>query len=220
MLDIAYPLELHKEFEKRVGSLVVVDHHKSNEALRGLPGVTLEMGNSGAVLAWRHFFPGGEVPEILQYVEDRDLWRWALPKSREVSAALGSRPQTFAAWSEIHHLGGLDTLRKEGEAILRFTQQRVASVVKNSFFATIDGVSVPVACATSFGSEVGERLLELHPEAPFAAFFFDIEDGRVWGLRSRADGGADCSAIAKRMGGGGHRNAAGFKVLGKFGGAS
>lgn len=67
----------------------------------------------------------------------------------------------------------------------------------------------PCANATVFFSEVGERLLEMHPQAPFSAYYMDRNDGkRQWGLRSRPD--FDCSVIAKAMGGGGHKCAAGF----------
>jgi nanoRNase/pAp phosphatase (c-di-AMP/oligoRNAs hydrolase) len=46
---------------------------------------------------------------------------------------------------------------------------------------------------------------------PFAACYWDTPDGRVFSLRSREDG-VDVSAIAKRYGGGGHRNASGFRM--------
>lgn len=52
---------------------------------------------------------------------------------------------------------------------------------------------------------------ELAKERPFGACYFDRQDGkRQWSLRSR-DGGADVSEIAKRHGGGGHAQAAGFE---------
>jgi nanoRNase/pAp phosphatase (c-di-AMP/oligoRNAs hydrolase) len=54
-------------------------------------------------------------------------------------------------------------------------------------------------------------MLALHPEAPFVAAYFENEKGqRVWSLRSRA--GFDCSEVAKRLGGGGHPQAAGFTI--------
>lgn len=46
---------------------------------------------------------------------------------------------------------------------------------------------------------------------PFAACYWDTEEGRVFGLRA-ADDGVDVSEIAKEYGGGGHAKAAGFKV--------
>ena len=43
--------------------------------------------------------------------------------------------------------------------------------------------------------------------------WFRHRDGNyIYSLRSRADSGIDVSAIAKKYGGGGHKNAAGFKL--------
>ena len=46
---------------------------------------------------------------------------------------------------------------------------------------------------------------------PFAACYWDTPTGRVFSLRS-TDDGLDVSEIAKKYGGGGHRNASGFRV--------
>jgi hypothetical protein len=66
-------------------------------------------------------------------------------------------------------------------------------------------------------SEVGDVLCAAHPRRPFAAMFSVLApdrpgepEGRVYSLRSR--NGFDVSAVAKSMGGGGHRAAAGFTV--------
>jgi nanoRNase/pAp phosphatase (c-di-AMP/oligoRNAs hydrolase) len=44
-----------------------------------------------------------------------------------------------------------------------------------------------------------------------AACYWDTPNGRVFSLRS-TDDGPDVSEIAKRYGGGGHRNASGFQM--------
>jgi nanoRNase/pAp phosphatase (c-di-AMP/oligoRNAs hydrolase) len=65
-----------------------------------------------------------------------------------------------------------------------------------------------VNCNHYFASEVGH---ELAIGRPFAATYYDTTDGRVFSLRSSAEG-LDVSEIAKRLGGGGHAKASGFKV--------
>ena len=75
----------------------------------------------------------------------------------------------------------------------------------------LGGYRVPVVNATGNTSELGHRLCEVFPEAAFSASYRDTaEDRREWSLRSMGD--FDVSAIAKRYGGGGHRNAAGFQT--------
>ena len=75
--------------------------------------------------------------------------------------------------------------------------------------ALISGHLVPIAnLPYIYTSEAGHIMSK---GRPFAACYYDTPDGRVYSLRS-SDEGEDVSAIAEVYGGGGHRNAAGFKV--------
>lgn len=219
------------------GRLTVLDHHKTAEReLAGLcaecggnfaPVVTFDQGKSGARLAWEYLFGRGLIagtridrpdysparaPWLVDYTEDRDLWRWALPNSREVNAALRSYPLDFDEWHSLHVRGRLPRrlapLAAEGAAILRAESQIVASHVRNAAEVEIDGHKVLCVNATALISEVAG---ELAKGRPFGASYFDRADGlRVWSLRSAPDG-VDVSEIARRRGGGGHRHAAGFE---------
>mgnify|MGYP001565300630 CR=1 FL=1 len=141
VLDFSYPRAELERVATAAGRLVVLDHHKTAEAdLAGLPYAKFDMGKSGAVMTWEHLHPGVEVPEVLLYVEDRDLWRWALPRSREVSAALSARgvsedfralnfdPSCMRLPENLVQQGGLFNLGNEGEAILRM-QRRYVEVI-------------------------------------------------------------------------------------------
>lgn len=69
---------------------VVLDHHASaQEALETLPRAhkIFDMKMSGATLAWAYFHAGAAPPTLLRYIEDKDIWRWAMRSSREFSAA-------------------------------------------------------------------------------------------------------------------------------------
>ena len=59
-----------------------------------------DLEHSGAVLTWRHFHGEGK-PEILAYVEDQDLWRFELPRSREVNIAVTAYPRRFDVWDRL-----------------------------------------------------------------------------------------------------------------------
>jgi oligoribonuclease NrnB/cAMP/cGMP phosphodiesterase (DHH superfamily) len=197
--------------------VTVIDHHKTAEKdLRDIDRpdaggcstlvAVFDMEKSGARLAWEWAFPGEPVPELLLYVEDRDLWRFALPMSREINAALRGVPFDFAAWDRID----LKQLAQDGIAILRHQAEMVDVMCKQAVWRELAGYRVPVVNATVYFSEVGERLCQLHAEAPFAAYYLDRADGkRQWGMRGRK-GGVDVSAVARTFGGGGHADAAGF----------
>lgn len=213
ILDFSYPRDVLEELAQRV-RLLAIDHHKTaQEALEGFPHAIFDMGKSGAVLAWEHFHPGKRVPKLLEYVQDRDLWKWELPRSREVSAALRAYPMDFEVWDELNIKAILGDLAKEGEGILRFVQAEVGRIVDRAVLSdkAFPGYKVPIVNTTAFRSEVGEELLKRYPDSPFAATYMVRPDGKVvWSLRSRGD--FDVSEIAKARGGGGHKAAAGFTV--------
>lgn len=68
--------------------------------------------------------------------------------------------------------------------------------------------------ATAHWSEIGNDLYNKYPDVDFSAVFTVYEDHIAWSLRSNKDGNNfDVGSIAAARGGGGHRNAAGFRVL-------
>lgn len=207
ILDFCYPRAVIVDLAARMESLTVIDHHKTAEAeLVGLDFAHFDNEKSGAVLSWEYFHPGEPVPELLRYVMDRDLWRHELPRSREVSAALSAEQMDFELWSRLEPA----KLAVDGASILRYQRQQVGILSDQARFENMAGYRVPVANAPLLGSEVGEELLRRHPDAPFAAMYFDRGDGvRQWSLRSRPD--FDVSEIARRFANGGHRQASGFE---------
>jgi len=211
IVDFSYPRDVLLELKARSRNLIVLDHHKTAQAdLEGLDFCTFDMERSGAGITWDYFHASPR-PALIDYVEDRDLWRFRLPHSKEISAYIASYPKQFVTWHQIDH--ELRTrfvgVAAQGNAILRFQGQKVREMADNVRVKDIGGYEVPYTNTTVFFSEVGEELCKLYPDAPFAAYYLDRKDGRrQWGLRSR--NGFDVSAVAKLYGGGGHAAAAGF----------
>lgn len=204
--------------------VITLDHHKSaEEMLKGYPGAIFDMTHSGAYLAWQYFHPRDNVPQLIRYIQDRDLWFWKLPYSREISAALWSYPMEFEIWNEIALI--LDderkdvsqstadhynkTLVREGAAILRHTQKEVEMIASQAYLEKLGDYTIPVVNATSLWSEVCEELIRLYPEAEFVGCWHETKDHHLkWSLRSKGE--FDVSEVAKMFDGGGHKNAAGF----------
>ena len=211
IVDFTYPRRQLQYMAKVANSIRVLDHHKSAEAdLAGLGFCTFDMNRSGAGLAWDHLNPGVPRCQLVNFVEDRDLWRWALPDSREVSAYIGSWNRTFERWSMMREVldDERETAVSQGGAILRALNGYVEANLRRFLIGPIGGYEVPVINTTHAVSELVGAMAEL-PDSTFAAGWFQREDGKfVYSLRSRGD--FDVSEIAKQYGGGGHRNAAGF----------
>lgn len=237
IVDFSYPRETLIELAARHNSVTVIDHHKTAaEQLFGLHGslpnlyVVFDMEKSGAVMAWEYWFPSAPVPKLLAYIQDRDLWQWKLPWSREFSAALAAAPQDFESWEAIaHHVESKESFEQfvsNGGLLLGERSLQVRRLATRVIFLDIEGHVVPTVNSPIHQSEIGEELCIRYPEAPFSAVWSAIldkttEDERpattcleVWSLRSR--NGFDVSAVAESLGGGGHAAAAGFRRRREF----
>lgn len=224
IVDFSYPVpELTALADK--SKIVVLDHHKTAEAnLKDFkhPNATVifDMERSGAMITWDYFHHESfnrdpfdlrphPAPLLVQHIQDRDLWRFQMPGSREVHASLVSHPMEFALWDKFD----IPTLIVEGAALLRQYQQLVDNICKKPYLVRIGDYTVPAVNTSIAWSEVGEKLGDLYPDAPFVASFTEFEDITMWSLRtSKNNRTVDVSAVAKQFGGGGHAAAAGFKV--------
>jgi oligoribonuclease NrnB/cAMP/cGMP phosphodiesterase (DHH superfamily) len=237
IVDFSYKRPVMLNLLESAHAVTVLDHHKSAEAeLAGLadefaewpagqePEITFDMHKSGARLAWEYLYgnqllPGRWMdtdstglslespPWLVRYTEDRDLWLWKLPHSREINAALRSYALTFETWDSLAERGPSEFVA-EGEAILRAEQQTVAAHVRHAREVALGGHVVLAVNATTLQSEIAG---ELAAGRPFGVCYLDTGDGvRRYSLRSR-EGGIDVSEIAKQYGGGGHVRAAGFE---------
>ncbi|MFI8572091.1 DHHA1 domain-containing protein [Stenotrophomonas bentonitica] len=168
-----------------------------------------DQNRSGAGIAWDFFHPGAPRPELIDHVEDRDLWRFALPGTREILAAVFSYPYEFDVWDLLMETP-METLRAQGVAIERKHHKDVAELVKVAKRQMVIGhYDVPVASLPyTLASDAGHLMAK---GQPFAACYYDKDGGRVFSLRS-TDQGVDVSEVAKLYGGGGHARAAGFTV--------
>lgn len=213
MVDFSYKRPVLLEMAAAADRILILDHHKSAaEDLIDLPAnvvAKFDMGHSGAILTWQHFFPDVPPPSLLLHIEDRDLWRFALQNTRQIQANVFSYPYDFLVWDTLMATA-MDDLAAEGTAIERKHFKDIHELLGvTTREMIIGGHRVPVAnLPYTFSSDAGH---ELAKGRPFAACYWDTPEGRVFSLRSTNDG-VDVSAIAKQYGGGGHRNAAGFKV--------
>ena len=221
LVDFSYKRPILIELAQKATWLRVIDHHKTaaedlHELWRepALDGraveVLFDMERSGAGLAWDVFHPGTPRPPLIDHIEDRDLWRFKLDGTREIQAAVFSYPYDFGVWDGLMAPEALPVLRAAGVALERkhFKDlDELLAVTQRTM--RLGGHVVPVAnLPYTFTSDAGHRMAQGHP---FAACYWDTPDGRVFSLRSTADG-LDVSAVAKSYGGGGHRRAAGFRM--------
>ena len=261
ILDFSFPPEQLSAIAAVARSVTQIDHHLSaHQAWAGLlqPGtnqleayhaadtclsVLFNLEKSGARLAWEHFQPEQTLPLILGHIEDQDLWRFALPSTREICRALRLLPFDFTRWAELIATTPAITspayqqMLAQGAAINDYMQQEVDGLANSRLrmparlrgdpvdamqalrhgqtvisdgelnWLAVSGIAINANAL--FASELGNQLAE--QSGTFALIWQLASDGEVKAsLRSK--GNFDVAAIAARYGGGGHRNAAGFRL--------
>ncbi len=202
--DFSYARSILEAMASETKELLVLDHHITAErTLDGFSYAYFDQSKSGAVLSWE-WAHGTAPPWLLQYIQDKDLWTWALPGSREINAALASYPFDFNVWDGFTQ----STLEQEGRAILRYEHELVGKLAAQASMVEFQGVVVPAVQSSILTSQIGERLSAHHP---FCLIWHDSDGRRYFSMRSRSDG-TDVGGIAASFGGGGHTHAAGFSV--------
>lgn len=219
ILDFSYPRATIEALLEITTKLVVLDHHKTAKAeLEGLCHqgekwwIEFNMVYSGAMLTWMYFHKNDKPPKFVEYIQDRDLWENGMPDAPAVTAYVKSRSRNWGNWDTLDLLigtaVGLHEVTTQGYAILSARDRMVEEAVGRSFEMELAGHKVLCCPTPILQSEVAGRLAE---GRDFGAVFYMKDDQTAeFSLRSR--GAFDVSAVAKKFGGGGHRNAAGFTV--------
>jgi oligoribonuclease NrnB/cAMP/cGMP phosphodiesterase (DHH superfamily) len=236
IVDFSYKADVLRQMAEVAASITVLDHHESAEREllplleEGIIAGEFDMTRSGAMMAWNYCFPAdqrnpfdtvssyGYVPFLVQYVQDRDLWTWALEDSRAVSAYIQMQGLDFKSWTrlarDLEDQTRYESIVEIGTALVDKEKRDIAGALKASKRRMrIAGHDVPVANVPYImASEAGNILCK---GEPFAALYFDTADGqRSFSLRSDKDDpeAVNVSLIAAQFGGGGHKNASGFRA--------
>lgn len=248
LLDFSYDLETTRNLMK-LNKVIVVDHHASalkklqpiidenlavnrdwtdgyfEDITSEVPNWRVSTGNSGAVLAWQYFYGNAPVPELLRYVEDRDLWRKKLDHTEAVSWSLKTieNIHDFEMLYRRSVSDGMSSIIRDGDSIYRFVGSQVRQIANNSQTAYIDLVDnqalsekaqafvleVPIVNANYvLSSDICEHLMDI-TRSPVAISYFVQADGSIK-CSIRSDGCELARPIAEMFGGGGHPDAAGF----------
>ena len=232
VVDFCYEPHQLVEMRRRAHSCVVLDHHHTAAGWLEESDYTVYDSVTGymdsdfditqdffAIMDQEHSGVGIAMQwcdthwPVFDHIEDRDLWRFALPDTPDVFAAVTSYGYTVDNWDEIASVP-VESLAAEGKAIERYRRKLIGETLDTAFRAVLP-TGDEVWCAASpyaIGSDVAGALAERSEEG-WAAYFVPSGGKTRFGLRSR-NGGPDVAEIAARCGGGGHKAAAGFEVEG------
>lgn len=217
ILDFSFSADILRAIEERAGKLVLLDHHKSAaEQLTGFAcrcGVVhFDMNKSGSRLAWEFFQPNRPLPDLVRFIEDRDIWTWQYPESAGFLAALDMEQFDFAHWAAMAAFDAdqVTAFMARGQAMDEKFNKLATDIADSAQAISFNGQQGLMVNAPSvFHSVVGDMLSRKC--SSFALMWCVSNEGVIKaGLRSQRD--FDCIALARSMGGGGHAQACGFKM--------
>lgn len=241
MVDVTTnPYEVMEEIQKRY-DLFVIDHHKSfiqSDVKPKIAGLFID-GVAACKLAWRHFFMNDPMPSIVKLLGEYDVWNnqdqdvwWNQIMPIQMGMRMKSTdPGTddgFVIWKKYfddvldktdrrfpmmgrHYTDLEDEVNKAGITILQYQEIEDKKAIDfYSFGAEFDGLKAICLNTTRFSSQVYKTAwdntkydimlawVNIKGESCTVSMYTDKEE-------------IDVSEIAKRFGGGGHKQAAGFQ---------
>ena len=218
ILDFSFSAEIVRGIDAQAAKLVMLDHHKSAaEHLTGFAcrcGVVhFDMNKSGSRLAWEFFQRDKPLPDLVRFIEDRDIWTWQYPQRAGFLAALDLEPFDFAHWAAMAAFDAdqLQTFMARGQAMDDKFNKLAADIAEGAQPLVFNGQhGLMVNAPSVFHSVVGDILSR--KTGTFALMWSAGKGGAVKaGLRSQRN--FDCIPLARSMGGGGHAQACGFKMV-------
>lgn len=213
IVDFSYPRNVLLEMKSKANLLVVLDHHKTAEKeLEGLDYCYFDMEKSGCMMAFDYWFWNEEPPNLFKYIQDRDLWKFEYPESKPLHAVLSTiYPSNFNDWAKLFDEDFLFETINRGNDILAIFNKEIEGYIHQNHPVILNGIP-GLACnlPPKYASEMGHQLVLKSDTFGLTYWYSGTE--KKWLCSIRSNGKIDVSEIAKKYGGGGHRNASGFAL--------
>ena len=211
LIDFCYSAAIMQILLEQNKKVVVLDHHISQADIVGISTEHVyDNDRSGSVIAWQYFFPGQPVPKLLKHVQDIDLWRFAMPHTKELMAALDGYPFDFKLWNKLRdEWEDKEAIKKyleAGRVILHYEGRVIERLIRHIERVDLDGFPAYAVNSPILESELGNWIVE-HKKA--IGIIWSYKGGSIK-VSLRSNGKTDVSKIAQLHGGGGHKGAAGF----------
>ena len=228
MCDFSYKYDQLIRIQNVCKTLMILDHHKT--AQKDLESISPElkifdMARSAVGITWEFFFPTEKLPMFLAHIQDRDIWKWSLPGTNEFSTWLHTQKFDFELFETLLDEEVVAKSIHTGKLYLEYKDIIVQNMINRASYVIHEINNeykiVLYANTGEFVSEVGNKLFNKYPWGDFSvAYSYDLYRNKTsFSLRSTPDR-TDVSVIAKRWGGGGHRDASGLGLSGLHGSLS
>jgi hypothetical protein len=173
---------------------------------------------AGAVLTWFFFNdvdspyyagePDAEVPDVLLWIEDYDLWKHHIPEGKALNAWLINGPLTIERFNQVATAKGDARMHivNAGNMLIAYDDKIVRSVMREYVqLVDVAGQKIPFINAPHhLRNEIGDHLGKKYP---YVVLYTERGGKTIYSLRSSNQ---PVDKIASFNGGGGHAFAAAF----------
>lgn len=225
MADVSLPMpDMLRISELSNGQFTWIDHHAS--AIRAYADFIQDgprfctpvhdMFKAACEIAWGYFFTYQAMPIAIKLLGRYDTWRDADKGSWEsivLPFQFGMRihcssPETFPVTGLS---SGFDIIKtvEQGHTILKYQGQQNTITCRRAFEAEFEGLRAICVNGGVFNSEAFKSVYDESKHDVMMPFQFN---GKYWTFSIYTTKEIDCSELAKRRGGGGHKKAAGFQA--------
>ncbi len=218
---VDYSLQKEGEFDKLfsiTNKIIWIDHHKSAiekhkdfTNKHGILGMR-EDGISGCVLTWKYFYPNQNIPSIVDMIGAYDIWDFSIWGEKLNVLQSGIRLYDYTVnsnnWTSwFSSIANIKSILDKGEIALLYRTNMYQGLIQSwSFWAEFEGYKAICCNVGSTSSQLFDSIKEDYDiMIPF------VFDGKQWTVSLYTKKDIDCSEIAKKYGGGGHKKAAGFQ---------
>lgn len=221
MCDFSYHYQQLLELIEISNSFLILDHHKTAEESLSKISENLkifDMNKSGVGITWNYFFVDDPLPNLLAFIQDRDLWTNQLSNTKEFIAFYYEQKFDFELWEEyLNNQNLIDSAIITGSQWLQYHEIIINKIVDRSSYIIqkvgYEYLIILYSNSIEFKSDIGNKLFTKYPFGDFSVVWsYDLyKNETTFSLRSTNDR-YDVSKIAKMFGGGGHRNASGMAL--------
>lgn len=217
LVDLSFTEETYKyllDLKEKCESIIWIDHHYSSQRLITnhpeivslIPGV-VDIDFCGAYNTFTYLYKNKEVPLYIRLVDDWDCWKFKLEDTKAFKFGMDSvyhGPESLI-WETLENKEDLCSIINKGYTIIEYMNLFYERYYVNSYERTINGLR---ACILNLKTDSMAFLDSENKYDLLVAWVFDGYKFNYSLYSTNPD--VNCSEIAERFGGGGHKGAAGF----------
>ena len=214
ILDLTCNLDNINYISSIANSITLIDNKTTSLnsiSTYSLLGV-VDQAQSTCILTWKYFHKSKH-PLFFEYIQNREFWKFDLPHSKEIFAAISNYNLTFENYNDLEETY-IDDLIIEGQAIVRKCDNDVENILKSFKYFVFKDLRIPTVNSPYFySSDCANSLADKYG---IGCSYFCNKSKIFFSLRSNSGSEIDVSEIAKFYGGDGSKHAAGFIIEPNF----